>query len=43
MDEKAKGKDLWLKVFCPNACCLTGEKVAGLSKEKRNMGADPTS
>jgi hypothetical protein len=32
-----KKQDRWLKVFCPNARCLTEEEVAALPEEKRKL------
>lgn len=37
MEKKEKEKDLWLKVFCLNARCLTDEEVAALPEENRKM------
>jgi hypothetical protein len=34
--EKAGG-DLWLKVFCPDARCLSEAEVESLPKEKRDL------
>jgi hypothetical protein len=35
--ERKEGGDLWLKVFCPDARCLSEAEVASLPKEKREM------
>ena len=37
MEEKKGEQNLWLKVFCPNARCLTDQEVAALPEEKRKM------
>ena len=37
MQVKEREQDLWLKVFCPNARCLTDQEVAALPEEKRKM------
>jgi hypothetical protein len=34
---ETKKEDAWLKVFCPNARCLTEEEVAALPEEKLKM------
>jgi len=36
----AEKKGTWLKVFCPEARCLTEEEVAALPEEQREATAD---
>jgi hypothetical protein len=43
MDEKKesqKVKGAWLKVFCPNARCLTEEEILELPQEKRQAAEE---
>ena len=43
MDQNEKSQEIkgaWLKVFCPNARCLTEEEVLELPHEKRKVVED---
>jgi|GEM_PF-2581916 len=40
MDADEKKEGLWLKVFCPDARCLTEEEVLDLPAEKKKAAED---